>query len=126
MLSENDVCATIGVRDLPVAQKFYEEILGLEKATETPGGAFYKSGNSGVFIYPTSFAGTNQATYASWMVDNVDKLAADLKAKGVRFEQYDDMPSTSREGDVHVMGDMRAAWFIDPDGNILNIVNKMG
>lgn len=126
MLSNSDACATIGVRDLPAAQKFYGDVLGLEKSTESPGGVFYKSGNSSVFIYPTSVAGTNKATYASWMVDDVDGVAAYLKSKGVRFEQYDDLPGMTRDGDMHVMGDLRAAWFKDPDGNILNIVNKMG
>ena len=57
---------------------------------------------------------------------DVDKVAAALKEKGVRFEQYDNMPGATRDGDIHVMGEMRAAWFKDPDGNILNIVNRMG
>ena len=126
MLGKSDVCATIGVRELAAAQQFYGEVLGLEKAMETPGGVFYKSGNSGIFVYPTEFAGTNKATYASWMTDDVDAVAADLKAKGVVFEQYDNLPGATREGDVHIMGDLRAAWFKDPDGNILNIVNQMG
>lgn len=126
MIGNSEVCATIGVRDLAAAQKFYGDILGLEKSLETPGGVFYKSGSNGVFIYPTSFAGTNKATYASWMVQDVDSEAANLKTKGVRFEQYDNMPGATRDGDIHVMGDMRAAWFTDPDGNILNIVNKIG
>jgi len=126
MLGENEVCATVGVRDLSAAQKFYGETFGLTKGMESPGGVFYKSGNSGVFVYPTTFAGTNKATYASWTVSDVDGVVSDLKAKGVAFEQYDNMPDTTREGDVHIMGDMRAAWFKDPDGNILNIVNQMG
>lgn len=126
MLGSNDVCATIGVSDLAAAQKFYEETLGLEKGMESPGGAFYKSGKSGVFIYPTQYAGTNQATYASWLVEDVSGAVDALKAKGVSFEHYDDMPDTTLEGDVHVMGSMKAAWFKDPDGNILNIVNQMG
>jgi catechol 2,3-dioxygenase-like lactoylglutathione lyase family enzyme len=126
MLGSNDVCATIGVSDLAAAQKFYEETLGLEKGMESPGGVFYKSGKSGVFVYPTQYAGTNQATYASWLVEDVGGAVESLKAKGVSFEHYDDMPDTTLEGDVHVMGSMKAAWFKDPDGNILNIVNQMG
>ncbi len=50
----------------------------------------------------------------------------ELKAKGVTFEQYDDIPGVERDGDIHKMGDLKAAWFKDPDGNILNIVNQMG
>ena len=47
-----------------------------------------------------------------------------LKDKGVKFEHYD-MPDVKMEGDVHVMGKLKAAWFKDPDGNILNLVNGM-
>jgi predicted lactoylglutathione lyase len=52
-------------------------------------------------------------------------MVEQLKAKGVTFEHYD-MPGVELQGDVHVMGDMHAAWFKDPDGNILNIVNQVG
>jgi catechol 2,3-dioxygenase-like lactoylglutathione lyase family enzyme len=126
MLSDKDVCATIGVKDLAVAQKFYEEVLGLEKAMESPGGVFYKSGNSGVFVYPTQFAGTNQATYAAWTVEDVEGVVAELRGKGVNFEQYDNIPGVERQGDIHIMGELKSAWFKDPDGNILNIVNQAG
>jgi hypothetical protein len=53
----------------------------------------------------------------------VEGVVRALKAKGVTFEHYD-MPDTKREGDIHVSGDMKAAWFEDPDGNILNIINR--
>jgi hypothetical protein len=54
--------------------------------------------------------------------DDVEGVVRALKAKGVTFEHYD-MPGMSREGDIHVGGNMKVAWFKDPDGNILNIVN---
>lgn len=126
MLGDYDVAASIGVRDLAAAEKFYSETLGLKKDMTSPGGTYFKSGKSGVFIYPTQFAGTNQATYAFWSVEDVDAVVEELKSKGVSFEQYDNMPGTTREGDIHIMGEMRAAWFKDPDGNILNIVNQVG
>jgi catechol 2,3-dioxygenase-like lactoylglutathione lyase family enzyme len=126
MLGSSDVCASIAVKDIDAATKFYGETLGLEKGMESPGGVYFKSGNSGVFVYPSGFAGTNKATYASWMVDDVEATAKALKDKGVEFEQYDDLPGVKREGDIHVMGELKSAWFTDPDGNILNIVNQMG
>jgi predicted enzyme related to lactoylglutathione lyase len=125
MLGDSDVWAAIAVKDMPTAEKFYSETLGLEKGMSDPGGTIFKSGNSGIFVYPSEFAGTNKATYAGWAVDDVDGKVEELKAKGVQFEQYD-MPGMTREGDIHIMGDMRAAWFKDPDGNILNLVNQMG
>jgi len=126
MLGESDVCATIAVNDMDAAKKFYGETLGLELTKEGKGGNFYKSGSGGIFVYESSFAGTNKATYAAWEVSDVDSTAAALKEKGVIFEHYEDMPGVTLEGDVHVMGSMKAVWFKDPSGNILNIVNGMG
>ncbi len=123
MLGDKDVAATIAVKDLDVAKEFYGSKLGLALEDETPAGLLYKSGNSKVFVYPSGFAGTNQATYASWKVDNVEEVVADLKAKGIVFEQYDNLPDTTREGDIHIMGDIKNVWFKDPDGNILSFGN---
>jgi catechol 2,3-dioxygenase-like lactoylglutathione lyase family enzyme len=123
MLGENNVCPAIAVKDMAVATKFYGETLGLEKSMSDDGGTFFKSGSSGVFVYPSGFAGTNKATYAAWSVKDVEGLAKALKDKGVVFEQYDDMPGT-RDGDIHTMGDLKAVWFKDPDGNILSFSNQ--
>jgi len=125
MLSTNEVCACLAVKDMDVAAKFYEETVGLTADKSSPAGTFYKSGNGGVFVYPSGSAGTNQATAAAWMVDDVAAEVEALKAKGASFEHYPDMPGVTMEGDVHVMGDSKAAWFKDPDGNTLNIVSGM-
>ena len=55
--------------------------------------------------------------------DQGEAVVAELKSKGVSFEHYD-MPGTTLEGDIHVDGDLKVAWFKDPDGNILNLVNQ--
>ena len=123
MLGGKTAAATLPVSDLDRARDFYENTLGLEALEETAGTIVYKSGNSAVLVYPSEYAGTNQATAAAWAVgDDFDAIVQDLKAKGTTFEQYD-LPETTREGDVHVMGEVRAVWFKDPDGNILNLVN---
>jgi catechol 2,3-dioxygenase-like lactoylglutathione lyase family enzyme len=125
MLGDKQAVATVAVKDMEAARKFYEETLGLTKVGDDPGGVRYKSGNSMVFVYESEFAGTNKATAVSWGVgDGIEAIVEGLKAKGVVFEQYD-LPGATREGDLHVMGDLKAAWFKDPSGNILNIVNKM-
>ncbi|MGH7726928.1 MAG: VOC family protein [Candidatus Eiseniibacteriota bacterium] len=124
MLRDRNVGATIAVRDLSAARKFYEGTLGFRPVeTEGDEGVIYGSGASKFFVYRSQFAGTNRATAATWMVgDEVDEIVRALKSKGVRFEHYD-FPDARLEGDVHVMGDMRNAWFKDPDGNILSVVN---
>jgi len=124
MLRDKDAAATLAVSDLPRARDFYENTLGLTTLQEVPGAILYKSGNSVVLVYPSEHAGTNQATAASWAVgDDFDAIVQDLKTKGATFEHYDDLPETTRDGDVHVTGDFKAVWFKDPDGNILNLVN---
>jgi hypothetical protein len=82
-----------------------------------------KSGTSSVLVYESEFAGTNEATAATWAVDDVDGTVSTLRDKGVKFEHYD-FPNMTRKGDVHVAGDMKAAWFKDPDGNILALVSR--
>ena len=125
MLGGKDAAATIAVSDLQRARHFYEKTLGLALVQEQPGGILYKSGNSVVLVYPSGYAGTNQATAASWAVgDDLDAIVGELRAKGVSFEHYDDLPDTTREGDVHIADDFKAVWFKDPDGNILNLVNQ--
>jgi predicted enzyme related to lactoylglutathione lyase len=126
MLGDKSASAVIAVKDMEKAAKFYEGTLGLTKTDMSdPSGTMYKSGDSMIFVYPSEYAGTNKATALAWGVgDDLDKIIEDLKTKGVTFEHYD-MPGMKLEGDVHVMGDMRAAWFKDPDGNILNLVNQM-
>ncbi|HWM91440.1 MAG TPA: VOC family protein [Thermoanaerobaculia bacterium] len=123
MLGDKDALVTIAVKDLKTAGKFYEETLGLKKTdAQEMGTLTYQSGSSKILVYESSYAGTNQATAATWVVGDVDGVVKALKAKGVSFERYD-LPDMTHEGDVHVAGDLRAAWFKDPDGNILALVN---
>ncbi|HEX9605699.1 MAG TPA: VOC family protein [Gemmatimonadaceae bacterium] len=123
MLADKDAVATIAVKDLKAAKKFYGDTLGL-KPTPVPEPEVlnYKSGNSTVLVYKSQFAGSNKATSATWIVDDVEGTVKDLKAKGVAFEHYD-FPGMTRKGDVHIAGKSKAAWFKDPDGNILAVVS---
>jgi catechol 2,3-dioxygenase-like lactoylglutathione lyase family enzyme len=124
MLSNTDAVATLAVKDLSVAAKFYEETLGLSRAGgEDNEVIVFESGDTAINVYRSSYAGTNKATALTWTVDDVEDVVRTLKAKGVRFEHYD-LPQTRREGDVHVSGDIKVAWFKDPDGNILSVVNR--
>jgi catechol 2,3-dioxygenase-like lactoylglutathione lyase family enzyme len=123
MLGESNACATIAVKDLAAAMDFYQNTLGLTVEKDTPGGNLLKSGQSYLFVYESEFAGTNKATAATWNTQDIEKVVEDLAAKGVKFEHYDNFPDTKVVGDLHVMGDMKSAWFKDPDGNILNINN---
>ena len=124
MIGDKEAAATIAVRDLAVAKDFYETKLGLKRvATEGDEALVYRSGVSKVVVYRSEYAGTNRATTANWMVGkDLEREVEALKGRGVRFEHYD-MPGLTRQGDVHVAGDMKVAWFKDPDGNILSLVS---
>jgi len=124
MLGSKNAVANIAVKNLEKARKFYEGTLGLKQVdAEGEELIVLKSGGSTINVYRSKYAGTNQATAVTWAVgDELDAVVRALKAKGVSFEHYD-MPGMKLQGDVHVAGDMKVAWFKDPDGNILNIVN---
>ena len=124
MLRDHDVAATLAVADMDAARSFYEGTLGLEPAMEFPEGVLYSAGNSKLMVYRSDFAGTNKATAATWEVgDELDSVVQNLRSNGVAFEHYD-LPGTTRDGDIHEMGDMRGVWFKDPDGNIIGLVNQ--
>ena len=120
MLGKFNVFATVAVSDINNAKEFYGQILGLEQTDENPGGVTYQSGTGKIFVYQSPTAGKNESTSASWEVENIEDVVEELKSKGISFEQYD-FPGGTREGDVHIMGGMKAAWFKDPDGNILSL-----
>jgi catechol 2,3-dioxygenase-like lactoylglutathione lyase family enzyme len=125
MLGDKEAAANIAVKNLERAKKFYEDILGLTQiGAEGQEVIVFKSGNSTVYVYQSQYAGTNQATAITWVVgEDIEEVVQQLKAKGVVFEHYD-MPGVTREDDVHVAGNMKVAWFKDPDGNLLNIASR--
>jgi catechol 2,3-dioxygenase-like lactoylglutathione lyase family enzyme len=124
MLGDKDAVANIAVKNLETAKKFYEETLGLTQiGAEGQEVIVFRSGSSKIYVYKSQYAGTNQATALTWVVGkDIESVVRKLKDKGVTFEHYD-MPDVTREGDIHVSGNMKVAWFKDPDGNILNIIN---
>ncbi|MER8964998.1 VOC family protein [Mesorhizobium sp. M0159] len=125
MLANSNATANLAVKDLAKARAFYEGVLGL-KEVHNEGGELivYKSGETSINVYRSNFAGTNKATAVTWTVgDELGKIVEALTSKGVTFEHYD-MPGLTLEGDVHVGQGMKVAWFKDPDGNILNLVDR--
>jgi catechol 2,3-dioxygenase-like lactoylglutathione lyase family enzyme len=121
MLSDGQVAATLAVSDIDRAKKFYVETLGFSAVQESPGGIMFQLGKgTALFVYPSGFAGTNKATGASFNVDDFDGTIADLRAKGVSFMDYD-FPGLKTEDGVARTPEGPAAWFADPDGNIIAV-----
>lgn len=124
MLSDKDAMATVAVKDLAAAKKFYEGKLGFKQiGPDDPEALTYKTGKSSLVVYRSEFAGTNKATSATFGAGgDFDDIVKALQGAGIAFEHYD-MPGGKREGDLHIFGDFKAAWFKDPDGNIIHINN---
>src|SRR5688572_16580920 len=120
MLGDKEAVATLAVKDLGAARKFYEGVLGLKvKDAEGEEALTFKTGSTQLIVYRSQFAGTNKATGTNFLVgEEIDKIVRGLADRGVVFEHYD-LPGMERKGDLHIAGDFKTAWFKDPDGNIL-------
>ena len=124
MLGGKEIMATVAVRDLKAAKKFYEGTLGLRQiAVQEEEAVTYQAGGSKLLVYRSQYAGSNKATAATWVIGNeMENVVQGLRAKGVTFEHYQ-LPGLTLKGDIHEGGGMKVAWFKDPDGNIHALVN---
>lgn len=126
MLQQFPMYAYIPAKDLARARRFYEDKVGLKPQQETNGGVVYASaGGTACFLYPTPNAGTSQASQAFWSVQDVDGLIAQLQARGVVFETYDDMPGERSPAGAVIAGGAKAAWFKDSEGNIMALIEDL-
>lgn len=125
MLSKARAAAALPAADLGRAKKFYGEVLGLSEKQENPDGVEYSlGGGTTVFVYPSSFAGTNQATAAGFEVDDIEATKKDLESRGVTFEEYD-MPGIKTVNGLVTMPDgSQGGWFKDSEGNILSLIKR--
>lgn len=124
MLHEFACFAALPASDLNRARRWYSEVLGMEPAQDNEGGLQYETGKgTGFLLYQSAFAGTNQATAMGWTVPDVDAELAELRQRGVTFEEYD-LPGLKTENGVVTMPDgTKGAWFKDSEGNILSVGN---
>ena len=125
MLSDAPIAPSLPASDIDRARRFYQEKLGFVPAqddTET-GNLMYESGEGTRFmVYPSAFAGTNQATAAAWQVDDLEAVVAGLRNRGVAFEEYDLPGMETVDGIATAPDGGRGAWFKDTEGNILGLV----
>jgi predicted enzyme related to lactoylglutathione lyase len=125
MLKSAPIVPYIPVADVGRARKFYEGVLGLEPKEEYAGGVFYECGKGSlVFMYPSAGAGTSKASTAYWAVADVAAEVAELKARGVVFEEYD-MPGMKMVNSTVTAGGAKTAWFKDSEGNILAVSQRI-
>ena len=124
MLGKADATPMIAVKDIDRAKRFYEEKLGLTSKDIGVSGVFMlKSGDTDLSVYRSEFAGTNKATLLTFDVDDIEAEVRELKDKGISFEHYD-LDGLTAEGDIYKGPGMKTAWFKDPDGNILSLIEE--
>ena len=107
------------VKDMDRARTFYDVALGLEPVGGKPDGKFvYRCGGTEIALFPKPEGTKAEHTALSFKVDDIATAIAELKARGVRFADYD-FPGLKTEHHVCVLGAEKAAWFEDTEGNIL-------
>jgi predicted enzyme related to lactoylglutathione lyase len=121
VLTDFPMYATIPAIDLARARHFYEDKLGFKPKEARPSGVMYEVHNAGMYLYPSTFAGTNKATAAGFNVTNLPAIVAELKAKGIAFEEYDMGDGYKTENGMMKTPEGLAAWFKDSEGNIIGL-----
>ena len=119
MLDGGQVTVMLPVKDLARARRFYEDGLGLTPGGLKPDGKFvYQCGGTELALFPREGGTKADHTAISFRVDDIAKAVRDLQARGVKFADYD-LPGLKTVEHVCVLGSEKAAWFEDPEGNIL-------
>ncbi len=129
MLHNGDVATRLPAQDLERARVFYADKLGLEPSEERPGGLLYRCAHGEFALFQTDASPSGSHTQMAWQVSDIDAAVAQLKARGVVFEEYDLPVLTTAGGIAQVAGNYpskggageRAAWFKDSEGNLLAI-----
>ncbi|MEU5810989.1 VOC family protein [Streptomyces sp. NPDC047718] len=129
LLARGRVATRLPARDLERARRFYAEQLGLEPVDERPGGLLYRCGDTEFAVFASTGASSGTFTQMGWQVDDVEAVVAELRQRGVVFEDVDVPGFRTRNGIAEIDGNYpskgargeRAAWFRDSEGNLLGI-----
>ena len=125
MLSNAPVGPNIPTKNLEQARKYYSEVLGLEEApAEEHGAALFKCGKGTMLMIYEKQNYTPEHTLATWIVDDLDAEMAELRGRGVKFEDFD-VPGARTTNQVGTSKTARMAWFKDPDGNTLALLARV-
>jgi catechol 2,3-dioxygenase-like lactoylglutathione lyase family enzyme len=132
-LIDAGVATRLPAQDLARARAFYAEKLGLEPSEERPGGLLYRCGRSEFGLFASGGAASGLHTQMGFEVEDLDATVAELRARGVVFEDVDLPGLTTVDGIAEIAGNYpskgtgeRAAWFRDSEGNLLGIGQPVG
>jgi len=128
MLQEAKAFSGFSVSDIPRAKEFYGDTLGLDARESPEGLQLHLAGGTSVFLYESKENTPANYTILNFIVGDIAKAVSELQENGIRLEQYD-MPGikTDENGISHNesgMGPKAMAWFKDPDGHILSVLQE--
>ena len=123
MLRTEDAFSSFSVNDIPKAKTFYKETLGLEVSEKPEGLEVQEPGGGRLFIYAKPDHTPASFTVLNFVVKDIDAAVDDLTKQGVRFEKYEGDIETDEKG-IHRNGGPTIAWFKDPAGNILSVLQN--
>ena len=129
MLGKSEIAAIVPVSDVEKAIAFYGGTLGLElqvRRDDLPENreAEFRAGDGTLVVYESVAAGQSRGTVAGFRVDDLDSVVGALRERGVAFEEYD-LPDLKTENAIATIGDLRASWARDPDGNIIAFEQRL-
>lgn len=123
MLGDHPVFPILLSTDLAASRTFYRDILGLEILREDGDDRIvFRCGGGTQLVLTHSTVGTSDTqTQLAWRVPDLREALADLRSRGVRIEEYTAPDPVTQDG-IADMGHSWAAWFVDPSGNVLAVV----
>ena len=128
MLADSQVATRLPAQDLERAQTFYAAKLGLHPVEVRPGGLRYRCGTSEFALFESAGSASGTHTQMGWEVDDIDAVVAELRRRGVQFEEYDLPGFKTVNGIAEIAGNYpskgvgeKGAWFRDSEGNLLGI-----
>ena len=124
MLKDTKAFSGFSVNDLQKAKEFYGRTLGLEVSEEAEGLALRIAGGATIFIYPKPNHTPASFTILNFPVDDIDQTVDELTKRGVRFEHYAEPIKTDEKGIHRGEPGPTIAWFKDPAGNILSVLEE--
>lgn len=125
MLKIKASAAGLPAQDIARARKFYEQTLGLAPSeVGSDGGAWYKTGETMFFVFPSRGKASGDHTQIGLEVDDIVAAVNELKSKGVKLEEYD-YPDLKTQNGIVDMGESRGCWFKDTEGNLLSVIQRV-
>ena len=125
MFRDNRTFSSFSADDIPRAKQFYADTLGLNVEEQMGGLALHLGGGADTFVYPKDDHVPATFTVLNFIVDDIDEAVERLTGAGVRFEQYEGELQTNEKGIARSPeGGPTIAWFKDPAGNILSVLQQ--